>query len=61
MVKKLPQRFSAAIGRACPDGIDVYFDDVGGPTADAVLLHLRPVARMQGFQVFSCRDWHEES
>jgi NADPH-dependent curcumin reductase CurA len=36
----------AAIGRACPDGIDVYFDNVGGPTLDAALLHLRPQARI---------------
>jgi NADPH-dependent curcumin reductase CurA len=37
---------AAAIGRACPDGIDVYFDNVGGPTLDAALLHLRPQARV---------------
>lgn len=36
----------AAIGRVCPDGIDVYFDNVGGPTLDAALLHLRPQARV---------------
>ena len=35
-----------AIGRACPDGIDLYFDNVGGPTLDAALLHLRPQARV---------------
>ena len=32
---------AAAIGRACPDGIDLYFDNVGGPTLDAALMHLR--------------------
>ena len=37
---------SAAIGRACPDGVDVYFDNVGGPTLDAALLHLRHGARV---------------
>ena len=37
---------SAAIGRSCPDGIDLYFDNVGGPTLDAALLHLRPEARV---------------
>ena len=37
---------AAAIGRACPDGIDFYFDNVGGPTLDAALLHLRPAARV---------------
>jgi NADPH-dependent curcumin reductase len=37
---------AAAIGRACPDGIDLYFDNVGGPTLDAALLHLRDGARV---------------
>jgi NADPH-dependent curcumin reductase CurA len=37
---------SAAIGKACLDGIDLYFDNVGGPTLDAALLHLRPEARV---------------
>lgn len=32
---------AAAIRRACPDGIDVYFDNVGGPTLDAALAALR--------------------
>ncbi|HEY0185048.1 MAG TPA: NADP-dependent oxidoreductase, partial [Rhodopila sp.] len=37
---------AAAIGRACPDGVDLYFDNVGGPTLDAALLHLRAEARV---------------
>jgi NADPH-dependent curcumin reductase len=37
---------AAAIGHACPDGIDLYFDNVGGPTLDAALLHLRDSARV---------------
>ena len=37
---------AAAIGRACPDGIDLYFDNVGGPTLDAALLHLCDSARV---------------
>ena len=37
---------AAAIGRACGDGIDLYFDNVGGPTLDAALLHLREGARV---------------
>jgi len=37
---------TAAIGRACPEGIDVYFDNVGGPTLDAALVHLRTDSRV---------------
>lgn len=37
---------AAAIGRACPDGVDLYFDNVGGATLDAALLHLRERARV---------------
>lgn len=43
---KAEQDLSAAIGRACPDGIDLYFDNVGGPTLDAALEHLREGARI---------------
>jgi NADPH-dependent curcumin reductase CurA len=35
-----------AISAACPDGIDVYFDNVGGETLDAVLKRLRLKARI---------------
>lgn len=37
---------SAAIGRACVEGIDLYFDNVGGATLDAALAHLRAGARV---------------
>lgn len=43
---KAEANLSAAIGRACPDGIDVYFDNVGGATLDAALEHLRHGARV---------------
>jgi NADPH-dependent curcumin reductase CurA len=43
---KAESDLSAAIGRACPDGVDLYFDNVGGRTLDAALLHLRPEARV---------------
>jgi NADPH-dependent curcumin reductase len=36
----------AAIRRECPDGIDVYFDNVGGQTLDAALANLRTDARV---------------
>jgi len=35
-----------ALGRACPDGVDLYFDNVGGPTLDAALAHLRMDGRV---------------
>lgn len=37
---------SAAIGAACPEGIDVYFDNVGGPISDAVMEHINVGARI---------------
>jgi NADPH-dependent curcumin reductase CurA len=43
---KADNDLTAAIGRACPDGIDLYFDNVGGPTLDAALMHLREGARV---------------
>jgi len=32
---------AAAIGRTCPGGVDVFYDNVGGPTLDAALAALR--------------------
>ncbi|MDR6724663.1 NADPH-dependent curcumin reductase CurA [Paenibacillus amylolyticus] len=37
---------SAAIERVCPDGVDVYFDNVGGEISDAVLRHINRNARI---------------
>jgi hypothetical protein len=36
----------AALKAACPDGIDVYFENVGGEMLEAVLLHMRPFGRI---------------
>ncbi len=36
----------AALDRLCPAGIDVYFDNVGGETLDAVFARLKPFARI---------------
>lgn len=43
---KAEKDLSAAIARACPEGIDLYFDNVGGATLDAALEHLRENARV---------------
>ena len=43
---KAEPNLASAIGQACPDGIDLYFDNVGGPTLDAALSHLRTGARV---------------
>jgi NADPH-dependent curcumin reductase CurA len=36
----------AALSRACPLGVDVYFDNVGGVVTDAVLEQINPFARI---------------
>ena len=36
----------AALAETCPDGVDVYFDNVGGPVLDTVLMHLNEGARV---------------
>ncbi|MBX7454097.1 NADP-dependent oxidoreductase [Mycolicibacterium sp. 3033] len=36
----------AALKTHCPNGVDVYFDNVGGPILDAVLGRLAPKARV---------------
>jgi len=34
-----------AIAKACPDGVDVYFDNVGGEISDGVMLNINKFAR----------------
>ena len=38
--------FEEKLRQACPDGIDVYFENVGGPVFKAVLPLLNPFARV---------------
>ncbi len=43
---KTDQPLAEALERACPDGIDVYFDNVGGDITDAVIPLLNRNARI---------------
>jgi NADPH-dependent curcumin reductase CurA len=47
----------AAIAKACPSGIDVYFDNTGGPISDAVLGHLAIGARVAVCGTASIASW----
>ncbi len=43
---KTTDNMKEAIGKVCPDGVDVYFDNVGGEISDAVLFHINKFARI---------------
>ncbi|QQS12691.1 MAG: NADP-dependent oxidoreductase [Rhodospirillales bacterium] len=40
------ESLAARIAEAAPEGVDVYFDNVGGPTLDAAIASLRPRGRV---------------
>ncbi|MCM3111728.1 NADP-dependent oxidoreductase [Lederbergia lenta] len=43
---KTEKNIEKAIETACPNGVDVYFDNVGGDISDAVMQHLNNFARI---------------
>ncbi|MDP6568169.1 MAG: NADP-dependent oxidoreductase [Alphaproteobacteria bacterium] len=43
---KTAASLGGALGEACPNGIDVYFENVGGAMLDAVLARINPLARI---------------
>jgi len=43
---KASKDLPAAVRTACPDGVDVYFDNVGGAVSDAVFLNLNFFSRV---------------
>jgi NADPH-dependent curcumin reductase CurA len=47
----------AALASACPQGIDVYFDNTSGPISDAVMRHLRVGARVVICGTASIANW----
>jgi len=40
------KNMAAAIKEAAPNGVDIYFDNVGGPISDAVLFNINQFARI---------------
>ena len=43
---KTNSNLNEAIKKACPNGVDIYFDNVGGEISDAVLLNINKYARI---------------
>lgn len=43
---KTIENMKQAIGEACPDGVDIYFDNVGGEISDAVISNINFHARI---------------
>jgi NADPH-dependent curcumin reductase CurA len=40
------RNYLSRVRKVCPDGVDVYFDNVGGPLTDAVFMQLNQCARV---------------
>lgn len=40
------ENMTAAISEAAPNGVDIYFDNVGGPISDAVFFNINQFARL---------------
>lgn len=49
--------FEGAIPRACPGGVNVYFDNTSGPVTDAVMPHLARGARVVVCGTASVSSW----
>jgi len=56
---KAEKDLGAALGRACPEGIDIFFDNVGGDLLEATLFHLSHRARVVicgAISQYNCAD-----
>ncbi|UCD67598.1 MAG: NADP-dependent oxidoreductase [Betaproteobacteria bacterium] len=51
------EEVDVALAKACPGGVDVYFDNTAGPISDAVLKHLRLGARVAICGTASIAGW----
>lgn len=54
---KAEPELDAAIRRACPQGVDVYFDNTSGAISDAVLRHITVGARIAICGTASIANW----
>jgi NADPH-dependent curcumin reductase CurA len=45
-INRRTENLDDALERHCPEGVDVYFDNTGGPILEAVMRHLRLHARI---------------
>ena len=45
-INRRTEDLDRALGKACPGGIDVYYDNVAGPVLEAVLRHINRGARI---------------
>ncbi|KAJ1269181.1 hypothetical protein BS78_07G190700 [Paspalum vaginatum] len=50
---KLEPDLTVALKRCLPNGIDIFFDNVGGATLDATLLHMRLSGRVVAYGMIS--------
>ena len=57
MVNYRTEDVAAAIGAACPDGVDCYFDNTCGPISDAVMTQLAQGARIAICGTAALTDW----
>ncbi len=49
---------NSALSSACPNGVDVYFDNTAGPISDAVIKHLANHARVAICGTASIASWN---
>ena len=49
--------FAEALAQACPDGVDVYYDNTSGPISDAVMRHINKRARIVICGTASISNW----